>query len=66
MLFEIWHHLCTVAATAGLDYMEVVRLTRDYRLTKVEWTELMAEEASPHHTQQAIRDLPYRRLAAPS
>ncbi|KAJ5700795.1 hypothetical protein N7536_003808 [Penicillium majusculum] len=63
MLFETWPDPCIAAVTAGLDYMEVVGLTRDYRLTEVEWAELMAEEASPHHTQQATRELPYLQIS---
>ena len=51
MLFETWPDPYIVAVTAGLDYIEVTGLTRDYRLTEVEWAELIAEEASPHHTQ---------------
>jgi hypothetical protein len=43
--------------------MEVVGLTRSYRLTEVEWAELMAEEDSPHHTQQATRELPYLQIS---
>ncbi|CRL21407.1 Alpha/beta hydrolase fold-1 [Penicillium camemberti] len=63
MLFETWPDPCIAAVTAGLDYMEVVGLTHDYRLTEVEWAELMAEEASPHHTQQATRELPYLQIS---
>lgn len=58
MLFETWPDPSIAAVTAGLDYMEVVGLTHDYRLTDSEWAELMAEEASPHHERQAVRELP--------
>ncbi|GKZ36670.1 hypothetical protein AbraIFM66950_007845 [Aspergillus brasiliensis] len=63
MLFETWPDPSIAAVTAGLDYMEVVGLARDHRLTEVEWAELMAEEASPHHTQQATRELPYLQVS---
>ncbi|GKZ17971.1 hypothetical protein AbraIFM66951_007849 [Aspergillus brasiliensis] len=63
MLFETWPDPSIAAVTAGLDYMEVVGLTRDHRLTEAEWAELMAEEASPHHTQQATRELPYLQVS---
>ena len=59
MLFETWPDPSISAVTTGLDYMEVVGLTRDYQLTESEWAELMAEEASPHHARQAVRELPY-------
>ncbi|KAJ5617176.1 catalytic protein [Penicillium hordei] len=59
MLFETWPDPSIAAVTAGLDYMEVVGLTRDHRLTESEWAELMAEEASPHHERQAVRELPH-------
>ncbi|KAJ5749319.1 uncharacterized protein N7511_011015 [Penicillium nucicola] len=54
---------CITAVTAGLNYMEVVELTREYRLTEIEWAELMAEEASLHHTQQATRELSYLQVS---
>ncbi|OQE38673.1 hypothetical protein PENCOP_c008G01380 [Penicillium coprophilum] len=63
MLFATWPEPSIAAVTAGLDYMEVVGLTRDHRLTEAEWAELMAEEASPHHTQQATRELPYLQVS---
>ncbi|GKZ91466.1 hypothetical protein AnigIFM59636_003723 [Aspergillus niger] len=63
MLFETWPDPSIAAVTAGLDYMEVVGLTHDYRLTDSEWAELMAEEASPHHERQAVRELPYLQIS---
>ncbi|KAJ5725269.1 catalytic protein [Penicillium malachiteum] len=63
MLFETWPDPSIGAVTEGLDYMEVVGLTRDYQLTEVEWAELMAEEASSHHEQQATRELPYLQVS---
>ncbi|PWY82052.1 catalytic protein [Aspergillus heteromorphus CBS 117.55] len=63
MLFETWPDPSIAAVTAGLDYMEVVGLTRDYRLTESEWAELMAEEASPHHERQAVRELPHLQIS---
>ncbi|KAJ5508794.1 catalytic protein [Penicillium freii] len=63
MLFEMWPDPSIAAVTAGLDYMEVVGLTRDHRLTESEWAELMAEEASPHHERQAVRELPYLQIS---
>jgi hypothetical protein len=63
MLFETWPNPSISAVTSGLDYMEVVGLTRDYRLTEVEWADLMTEEASDHHMQQATRELPYLQIS---
>lgn len=63
MLFETWPDPNITAATAGLDYMEVVGLHRDHGLTESEWVELMAEEASPHHARQAVRELPYLQIS---
>ena len=63
MLFETWPDPSIAAVTADLHYMEVVGLTSDYRLTEAEWAELMAEEASQHHEQQAIRELPYLQVS---
>lgn len=63
MLFETWPDTSIAAVTAGLDYMQVVGLADDRRLTSSEWEELMAEEASDHHTRQAMRELPYLQIS---
>jgi pimeloyl-ACP methyl ester carboxylesterase len=63
MLFETWPDPSITAVTAGLDYMQVVGLVRDHRLTQDEWKELMAEETSDHHTRQAARELPYLQIS---
>jgi len=63
MLYETWPDPSVAAVTAGLDYMEVVGLTRDHRLTPAEWKELMAEEASDHHARQAALELPYLQIS---
>lgn len=63
MLFETWPDPSIAAVTEGLDYMEVVGLTRDYRLTESEWKELMAEESSDQHARQAVRELPYLQVS---
>ncbi|KAJ5797502.1 alpha/beta hydrolase [Penicillium pulvis] len=63
MLFESWPDPSIAAVTEGLDYMEVVGLTRDHRLTESEWKELMAEESSDKHAHQAVRELPYLQVS---
>lgn len=63
MLFESWPDPSIAAVTEGLDYMEVVGLTRDHRLTESEWKELMAEESSDKHAHQAARELPYLQVS---
>ena len=63
MLFETWPDPSIAAVTEALDYMEVVGLTRDHRLTESEWKELMAEESSDGHTRQAVRELPYLQIS---
>lgn len=63
MLFEPWPDPSISAVTAGLDYMDVVGLTRDYKLSESEWRELMAEEASAHHEKQAVRELPQLQIS---
>jgi pimeloyl-ACP methyl ester carboxylesterase len=63
MLFEAWPDPSIAVVTDGLDYMEVVGLTRDHRLTGSEWKELMAEESSDKHARQAVRELPYLQVS---
>lgn len=63
MPFDTWPDPSVAAVTAGLDYMQVVGLADDHRLTLSEWEELMAEEASEHHTRQAARELPYLQIS---
>lgn len=63
MQFEIWPDPSIAAVTERLDYMEITGLTRDYRLTDLEWKELMSEEASDKHARQAVRELPYLQVS---
>ncbi|PWY93045.1 alpha/beta hydrolase [Aspergillus sclerotioniger CBS 115572] len=63
MLFKTWPDPSIAAVTAEMDYMEVVGLKSDYRLTEDEWAELMDEEDSTHHSQQAVRELPYLQIS---
>ncbi|PYH94655.1 catalytic protein [Aspergillus ellipticus CBS 707.79] len=63
MMFETWPDPDIGGATAALDYMDVVGLKRGYKLSEEEWGELMAEEASLHHEQQAEREMPYLQIS---
>ncbi|KAJ5569884.1 catalytic protein [Penicillium hispanicum] len=63
MQFETWPDPSIAAVTEGLDYMEVVGLTRDHQLTGSEWKELMEEESSDKHARQAVRELPYLQVS---
>jgi hypothetical protein len=63
MRFETWPDPSIEAVNEGLDYMEVVGLTKNYKLTESEWADLMAEEASEKHTLQANREMPYLQLS---
>ncbi|RAL12877.1 alpha/beta fold hydrolase [Aspergillus homomorphus CBS 101889] len=63
MLFETWPDPSVAAVTDGLDYMEVVGLTQDYKLAESEWRELMAEEASAKHAAQAEKELPFLQVS---
>ncbi|CAL5871771.1 uncharacterized protein PFLUO_LOCUS6024 [Penicillium psychrofluorescens] len=63
MRFESWPDPSIEAVNEGLDYMEVVGLTKNYKLTESEWNELMAEEASEKHSRQAAREMPYLQVS---
>ena len=63
MLFETWPDPSIGAVTEGLDYMEVVGLTKDYKLTESEWKDLMLEESSEKHARQAARELLYLQIS---
>ncbi|PYI05194.1 alpha/beta hydrolase [Aspergillus sclerotiicarbonarius CBS 121057] len=63
MMFETWPDPSIGAVTAGLDYMEVVGLKREYALSEEEWGELMAEENREGHQRQAGRELPFLQVS---
>ncbi|KGO38148.1 hypothetical protein PEX1_050260 [Penicillium expansum] len=63
MFIETWPDPSIAAVIEGLDYREVVGLDRDHRLTESEWAEMMAEELSPHHERQAVRELPQLQIS---
>ncbi|KAJ5758607.1 hypothetical protein N7520_005763 [Penicillium odoratum] len=65
MLFETWPDPSIAAVTEGLDYYEVVGISRDYKLTASEWGDLMAEESSEKHARQADREMPYLQISRP-
>lgn len=62
-LFEAWPDLSISVVTAGLDYMDIVGLTRDHKLSDSKWEEPMGEKTNAHHEEQAARELPHLQIS---
>ncbi|KAJ5651327.1 uncharacterized protein N7484_005050 [Penicillium longicatenatum] len=63
MQFETWPDPSISAVSEGLDYFDVVGLTRDHQLTASEWSEYMNEQLSEKHVRQANREMPYLQVS---
>ncbi|KAJ5993896.1 hypothetical protein N7451_009620 [Penicillium sp. IBT 35674x] len=63
MQFETWPDPSISAVSEGLDYFDVVGLTRNHQLTASEWNEYMDEQFSEKHVRQANRELPYLQIS---
>lgn len=63
MQFKTWPDPSISAVSEGLDYFDVIGLTRNHQLTASEWSEYMDEQLSEKHVRQANRELPYLQIS---